>query len=331
MNTMKLSCAFATSLETPRHIEVAEELGYERAWVYDSPALYPDAWMTLALAAGRTSRIGIGPAVLVPSLRHPMTNAAAIATLVSLAPGRVAIAIGSGFTGRYTFGKRPLRWTDVEAYVTALRGLLAGEVVEWEGSPIRMMQGPGFGADRPIGVELLIGADGPKGTAVASRVGDGIFTAATPNEQAPRGEPHVVLQFGTVLSEGEDLRSNRVIDAAGHAIAVLFHSVYERGGRDAVGQLPGGEAWADAIEAFPERERHLSTHEGHLVRLAPFEEHAVAQAADLIPGMSFSGTREQIRKKIASLEEVGVTELAYQPAGSDIEGELRRMAEAFSG
>jgi 5,10-methylenetetrahydromethanopterin reductase len=38
---MKLSCAFATSLETPRHVEVAEQLGYERAWVYDSPALYP--------------------------------------------------------------------------------------------------------------------------------------------------------------------------------------------------------------------------------------------------------------------------------------------------
>ena len=84
---MHLSCAFATSPATPEHIAAAEGLGYERAWCYDSPALYPDVWMTLALTAQRTSTIGLGPAVLVPSLRHPMTNAAAIATLAALAPG----------------------------------------------------------------------------------------------------------------------------------------------------------------------------------------------------------------------------------------------------
>ena len=82
---MDISCAFATSMQTAEHVHVAEELGFVRAWAYDSPALYPDVWMQLALAATRTTTIGLGPAVLVPSLRHPMTNAAAIATLVDLA------------------------------------------------------------------------------------------------------------------------------------------------------------------------------------------------------------------------------------------------------
>jgi 5,10-methylenetetrahydromethanopterin reductase len=100
-----LSCAFATSMATPDHVAMAESLGYERAWLYDSPALYPDVWVTLARAADRTSTIGLGPGVLIPSLRHPMTNAAAIATLSAIAPGRVAVAIGSGFTGRYILGK----------------------------------------------------------------------------------------------------------------------------------------------------------------------------------------------------------------------------------
>ncbi len=76
---MDISCAFATSLQTPEHIRIAESLGYQRAWAYDSPALYPDVWAMLYQAAERTERIGIGPGVLVPSLRHPMTNAAAIA------------------------------------------------------------------------------------------------------------------------------------------------------------------------------------------------------------------------------------------------------------
>jgi 5,10-methylenetetrahydromethanopterin reductase len=102
---MDISCAFATSSDTPARVELAETLGYRRAWLYDSPALLPDVWMILSRCAERTSRIGIGPGVLVPSLRHPMVNAAAIAELVNQVPGRVAVAIGSGFTGRMALGQ----------------------------------------------------------------------------------------------------------------------------------------------------------------------------------------------------------------------------------
>jgi 5,10-methylenetetrahydromethanopterin reductase len=325
---MDISCAFATSMATPAQIATAERLGYARAWVYDSPALYPDVWMTLAIAAGRTSTIGLGPAVLIPSLRHPMANAAAIATLAALAPGRVSVAVGAGFTGRYTMGQKPLRWSAVEDYVVAVRGLLRGDAVEWEGARMRMLHLPGFGAERPIEVPLLIGADGPKGTAVAERVGDGVFAAGFPNPLAA-GRPHALLQFGTVLAEGEDVRSRRVLDAVGHAVGVVFHATYERGGPDAVRGLPGGAEWLTGIEAVPERDRHLVTHEGHLVELTSTDEAAVLQAADLIPTMSFSGTAEVLRTKVAELETVGVTEIAYQPAGPDIDGELARMATAL--
>src|SRR6476660_7553714 len=124
---MRMSCALVTNVDSPEVIVEAERLGYSRAWLYDSPALYPDVWVALALAAERTSTIGLGPAVLVPSLRHPMTNAAAIATLEALAPGRVAVAFGAGFTGRYVLGQKPMRWTDVGDYVRALKALLRGE------------------------------------------------------------------------------------------------------------------------------------------------------------------------------------------------------------
>src|ERR1700730_3640473 len=59
---MDISCAFATSMDTPDHIAEAERLGYVRAWCYDSPALYPDVWMVLALAAARTRRPRAEPA-----------------------------------------------------------------------------------------------------------------------------------------------------------------------------------------------------------------------------------------------------------------------------
>jgi len=137
-----ISCALAPSLDTPAHIELAERLGYRRAWCYDSPAVYADPWMVLALAAGRTSAIGLGPASLVPSLRHPVVTAAALATLSGLAPGRVSAAFGTGLTGRMLLGERPLRWAAVEEYVAAVRALLRGEDATWNGSPSRPASPP---------------------------------------------------------------------------------------------------------------------------------------------------------------------------------------------
>ena len=319
---MKLSCALVTNVDSPELIAEAERLGYHRAWLYDSPAITSDVWMALALAAERTSTIGLGPGVLVPSLRHPMANAAAIATLAANAPGRVAVAIGSGFTGRYTLGKRPLKWAVVEEYVVALRALLRGRDRAVGGrARSACCTRDGFVADRPVDVEVLIGADGPKGTAVAERVGDGVFAAGVPNPAAA-GRPYSLLQFGTVLDDGEDVHSAQVIERAGHGLAVVFHALYERNGAEAVAAFPGGSEWVAAIEAIPPDERHLVTHEGHLVRLTAVDEEAVALAADLLPQFTFSGTSAQLRDRVAEYEAGGVTELVYQPAGPDIVGEL---------
>src|ERR1700729_254836 len=267
---MDISCAFATSSDTPAHVELAESLGYRRAWLYDSPALYPDVWMILTRCAERTSRIGLGPGVLVPSLRHPMVNAAAIAELAGQAPGRVAVAIGSGFTGRMALGQRAMPWRQVADYVRCLKALLAGETAEWDGAKIAMLQLPGFGARRPIDVPILIGADGPKGLAVAAELGNGVFSAAVPQADAIKiADWRALLCFGTVLDDGEDLTSPRAVDAAGPAAAVLYHAMYERGGADAVDALPGGQSWRAAIEAYPKNERHLAIHAGHLVKANP--------------------------------------------------------------
>ena len=326
---MDISCAFATSSNTPAHVQVAETLGYRRAWLYDSPALSPDVWMVLSRCAERTSRIGLGPGVLVPSLRHPMVNAAAIAELVDQAPGRVEVAVGSGFTGRFTLGKRPMPWRQVAEYVRCLRALLAGETAEWEGAKVRMLHLPGFGAKRPINVPILIGADGPKGLAVAAELGDGVFSAAVPQPDAVKlAEWRALLTFGTVLDEGEQLSSARVLDAAAPAAVVMYHAAYERGGAAVVDALPGGRGWREAVESYPETERHLAIHEGHLVKANPRDE---PHAADLIPLASAAalvGTAQEVSERVAGLGTLGVTELVYQPAGSDIERELRAFASA---
>jgi 5,10-methylenetetrahydromethanopterin reductase len=326
---LEISCAFASGRETPDHIALAEDLGYARAWCYDSPALYHDVWVTLARAAERTERIGLGPAVLVPSLRHPMVNAAAIATLAELAPGRVIVALGAGFTGRYVLGQRPMRWADVRAYVVTLRALLRGDVAEWDGQPVQMLHPAGYGAARPIDVPIYLGADGPKGTAVAEDVGDGIFAAALPNGAAA-GRPHSLLQFGTVLDDGESAASPRVLEACGPAVAVALHGLYERGGAASVDGLPGGQVWREQVEAIPAERRHLATHEGHLVETSERDRAALAAGtASLISGFTLTGSAEEVRERVDAFAQMGVTEIAYQPAGPDISRELEAFAAAL--
>jgi 5,10-methylenetetrahydromethanopterin reductase len=319
--TLQLSCAFATGPDTPDHVAIAESLGYAHAWLYDSPALYPDVWMTLALAASRTTRIGLGPGVLVPSLRHPMTNAAAIASLAQRAPGRTSVAIGAGFTGRMTLGQRPLPWSFVREYVRAVQRLLRGEAVEWEGSQIAMMHPTGYAPDRPIDVPLLIGADGPKGDAAARELGAGIFTTS------PRtGFAHcAVLTFGTVLDDGEDAGSDRVMTAAGHMGSVVLHALYERN-RSTLAGLPGATAWADALDAdIPAEVRHLALHDAHLVAVGARDRGVVT--GDLLVAIGAARTRTQWVDHLRTITAAGATEVAYQPAGPDIAGELERFAD----
>ncbi|MDT5251442.1 MAG: 5,10-methylenetetrahydromethanopterin reductase [Mycobacterium sp.] len=326
---MDISCAFATSSDTPAHVQLAEKLGYRRAWLYDSPALYPDVWMILTRCAEGTSRIGLGPGVLVPSLRHPMVNAAAIAELADQAPGRVAVAVGSGFTGRFSLGKRPMPWRQVAAYVRCLKTLLAGETAEWDGARIRMLHSPGFGAKRPITVPILIGADGPKGLAVAAELGDGVFSASVSQPDGVNvADWRALLSFGTVLDAGEGLTSARVVDALAPAAVVMYHAVYERGGAAAVDALPGGRGWREAVEDHPENERHLAIHEGHLVKANPRDEPYVTDLIPLASAASLTGTAEQVSARVGELAAVGFTEVVYQPAGSDIERELRAFASA---
>ena len=321
---MKISCALATSLSTPEHVRIAEELGYHRAWLYDSPALYADVWTILGLAAQRTTRIGLGPAVIVPSLRHPMATAAAIATLEGLAPGRVAVVIGTGFTGRLLLGKRALPWATVVDYIRVLRGLLRGDETTWDGATIKMIHPPGFLPSRPISIPILIAAEGPKGTAIAKELGDGVMGHAQV-EDAPEGFWRVTVNGGTVLLDGETATDERVLDAAGHAMALIYHGLYEHQGPDAVDALPGGKTWRTSLELTGPEQRHLHTHENHLVSITDRDREALYEGAPALISATFSGRPDELRERAAALETGGLTEFAYQPAGPDIPGELERM------
>src|SRR4051812_1298552 len=324
---MQISCAFPTTLDSPDQVALAEELGYERAWLYDTPQQSPDVWMTLALAAERTERIGLGPGVLVPSLRHPMVNATATATLAALAPGRVMVAFGTGFTGRRAMGYPAIKWSFMEAYIRAYRGLLRGETIEWEGARMRMLHPDGHAAPRPVDVPVIIGALGPKGAAVVRELGDGLFvTQAIPD--FAREFPRVSYLFwGTVLDDGEDLASERVRAASGPGGALAYHGAYEFGG--SLEELPGGREWKAVVDRTPPDERHLVVHNQHCVGLNEADRAAWdAGGHALLEHVTVSGTADRVRRRLEEFAEAGVTELVFQPCGPAVRRELESFMAA---
>lgn len=326
---MEVSCAFPTALDSPDNIALAERLGYARAWVYDTPQQSPDVWMTLALAAERTERIGLGPGVLVPSLRHPMVNAAATATLAELAPGRVAVAFGTGFSGRRAMGYRAVTWSYMDSYIRAYRALLQGEVVEWEGARMQMLHPDGHAPARPVDVPILISALGPKGHEVTKRLGDGLYVTLQLPEFMTEYSWVPYLVWGTVLDEGEASDSEHARLSGGPGWALAYHGAYEFGGPDAVRELPGGAEWMEAVERTPGEQRHLAVHEGHCVELNGADQAAwKAGGHSMLRDVTVSGTRDQIRRRLDDFAARGVTEIVFQPCGPDTRAELERFLEA---
>ena len=321
---MKISAQFATSLDSPEHIVAAEQLGYDRAWLFDTPHESPDVWMMLALAAGHATRIGLGPGVLVPSLRHPMVNASATAALEALAPGRVAVAFGTGFAGARALGAAPTTWSYLRDYVAAFRGLLAGATVVWQGARMQMMHPDGHAPERPIDVPILISALGPKGLAIATELADGLFTVNGQTDFAARFDWAALGVHGTVLADDEPLDSPRVQAAAGPGNALAYHAAYEFGGD--VTALPAGDVWLDTINATPPQDRHFAVHDQHLIALNRADTAAwTAGSWKGVTATTLTGTADDVGRRIRELSAQYITEIIYQPTGPDIPGEL----EAF--
>jgi 5,10-methylenetetrahydromethanopterin reductase len=324
---IKISAQFATSLHSPEHIAAAEQLGYERALLFDTPHEGPDVWMMLALAAQRTTTIGLGPGVLVPNLRHPMVNASATAALTALAPGRVTIAFGTGFAGARALGAAPTTWSYLREYVIAFRSLLAGETVSWQGTRIQMMHPNGHAPERPIDVPILISALGPKGLAVATELADGLFTVNGQTRYASRFDWAALGVHGTVLADGEPLDSPRVQATAGPGNALAYHAAYEFGGD--VTTLPAGDVWLDTINQTPSDERHLAVHDQHLIALNRADTAAWdAGSWHAIPQTTLTGTAHDIGRRVKEIAAQGITEIIYQPIGPDIPAELEAFLAA---
>ena len=311
-----------------QHARLAASLGYQRVWIFDSPALYGDVWIALARVAEAVPDVGLATGVAVTSLRHPVVTASAIATIEDLVPGRLWAYFGTGFTARMTMGKRSVKWSDLATYVRQVRGLLRGEIVDIEGAPCRLLYSPGFGPDRPINVPIGLAPMGPKGMAVSRELADGVIVTTPPGATGERWPHCALLVNGSVLNPGEDHTSRRLIEAAGPVYATGFHAMWEWA-RDIVPSMPGGPEWLERIEnEQPDGRRHLAVHEGHLVAVTDRDGPAVEAAGGAILGTGWTGDAASVAARMDAVGAEGITEVVYGPAGPDIARELKAFASA---
>ena len=111
----------------------AEAAGFSWNGIGDTQSLFREMYVCLTVAALNTEKARIGPMVTNPVTRHPGVTASAMATLDELTGGRTFLGLGTRDTALVNLGQRPATVARLRRYITAVKGLLAGEEVEWDG------------------------------------------------------------------------------------------------------------------------------------------------------------------------------------------------------
>jgi len=170
--------------------KVAEHAGFDGVWIYDhfsgatlGGGSISDPWPLLGAIAEATSRISLGPLVANVTVRHPAHIAVAAATLQDLSGGRFFLGLGAGagpgspFSHEMTMvGLEPepanVRRELVSDAIEVIRRLWSGGG-DFDGTHHRLRGAEGFPVPVPT-PPIIVGANGPRMSRIAGRLGDGV-------------------------------------------------------------------------------------------------------------------------------------------------------------
>ena len=305
-------------------------------WV--SEAWGSDAVSMAAWIAARTSRIGVGTAVMQLAARTPAATAMTAATLDALSGGRFRLGLGTsgprvveGWHGaRFD---DPLGWT--REYVEVIRRVLRREPLAFLGRRFRLPAVDGDGDGKPLrlafpphhpNLPIYLAALGPRNVALAAEVADGwlpmlfspehaeVFRGPLEEGFARRGgrpEGFDVAPFAFAAT-GEDVAACR--DAVRPQVALYVGGMGSRERNFYAGLVAryGFEAEARAIQ-----EAFLGGRRAEAVGLVPDR---------LVDAVALVGPVPALRERLAAYREAGVTTLV---ASTTDEGTVRALAEAM--
>jgi alkanesulfonate monooxygenase SsuD/methylene tetrahydromethanopterin reductase-like flavin-dependent oxidoreductase (luciferase family) len=123
--------------------------------------------------------VRVVPTAVSPYLRHPMPTAMQMATLAEAAPGRVALALGTGnplfLAESGEAVEKPV--AVAREFIAALRALWSGQPVEQEATRFRL-RGARMMFTPPAPIPLYLAPMKPQMLALAGRIADGLVLSA---------------------------------------------------------------------------------------------------------------------------------------------------------
>ena len=321
----------------------AEAHGFSTAGFVDSPLLGGDPFACMALAAQTTTSMRIGVLLAVPSNRAAAVTAAGVGTVNRLAPGRTFLGVGTGFSGRATFGLPRVPASRLRTFAADCRALLDGEeVVHREGERerwVRFGHREGLYVDLEHRIPVYVGADGPKALAVAGEVGDGwivtlqyanvmrnapdVFAGSLAQVQAAADRagrslesPYTIYSACVcVLEPGESAASPRALEQVGMAAMMPFHAYADD--PSIAGYLPPQlQERLDVYErevllrfGVPRDRTYQETHRGHLSHL--LEGEAEVLTDEIVRMTTLTGTADEIATTLRGLERGGLRNVTF--------------------
>ena len=218
-------------IESARRLDAA---GYAGVWAWDhfmgvgqTPLPVVESWTILAMAAGATSQVTVGPFVLNVMNRHPTVVARMASTLQVASGGRLILGIGIGGAPRehlaygIDFPPAPERVARLQEAVAVIRALWAGGPVTRPSPYYPLVDAFALPIPEPP-PPIIIGGETAAGARLAGRIGDGwstfddnfeanlpIYLESLAEHGRPRENQLVIVGF-----QGDWLSDEKIADHA---------------------------------------------------------------------------------------------------------------------
>ena len=316
---MKFGIEFVPQIpldELVRLVKIAEDVGFEYAWItdhYNNQNVYE----TLALIAANTETIKMGPGVTNPYVRSPAISASAIATIDEISNGRATFGIGPG--DKATFDALGIAWekpvSTIKAAIADINTLLDGGKTE---------AGAALGGAKKVqdAIPIYMGAQGPKMLETAGEIADGVLINASNPKDYEAAMPMIKKGIGdqakdfdvaayTATSIGTDS------EAAKNAAKIVVAFI-------AAGSPPPVIARHGLPEGFNEQM-------GAFLAKGDFGGAIGAVTPEALDAFSVCGTPDEFIPKIEALADMGVTQyVAGSPVGKNVEESIKLLGDVIA-